>query len=114
VEVILNKILSRLDSMDMRFDTVDARFDSVDKRFDSVDKRFDSMENRLDNLEKGQQSLQLEQNEMRKEVAFYFGTLMKELNQTKTELSSEVKHVSNIQKQNPDSLEMPYENEKHQ
>ena len=78
MEEILNKILDRLDSMD----------------------------NRLDNLEKGQHILQTEQSEMRKEVAFYYGSLMKELDETKSELSSEIKHVSNIQKQHMDVLEI--------
>lgn len=99
MEEILNKILDRLDSMDKRFDSVDARFDAVDARFDS-------MENRLSNLEKGQHSLQLEQSEMRKEVAYYYGTLMKKLDETKSELSSEIKHVSNVQKQHQDVLEI--------
>ncbi|WP_102261224.1 hypothetical protein [Mesobacillus jeotgali] len=134
MEKILNKILDRLDSMDKRFDSVDARFDAVDKRFDSVDARFDavderfdyvdtrfdavderffavdnrfeSMEVRLVNLEKGQQSLLSEQSEMRKEVAFYYGSLMKKLDETKSELSSEIKHVSNVQKQHQDVLEI--------
>ncbi|WP_052442201.1 hypothetical protein [Mesobacillus selenatarsenatis] len=120
MEKILNKILDRLDSMDKRFDSVDARFDSVDARFDSVDKRFDSMENRLDNLEKGhqaihseqseltngQQTILSEQSEMRREMEFYYGTLMKKLDETKSELSSEIKHVSNVQKQHQDVLEI--------
>ncbi|NKE07780.1 hypothetical protein [Mesobacillus selenatarsenatis] len=113
MEEILNKILDRLDSMDKRFDSVDARFDSVDARFDAVDEnfvavdeQFKSMATRLTNLENGQQPLQLEQSEMRKEVAFYYGSLMKKLDETKSELSSEIKHVSNIQKQHQDVLEI--------
>jgi chromosome segregation ATPase len=85
MEEILNKILDHLDSMDARFD--------------SMDNRFESMENRMINLEEGQHSLQSEQSEMRKEMAFYYGSLMRKLDETKSELSSEIKHVSKVQKQ---------------
>ncbi|ESU31976.1 hypothetical protein G3A_13805 [Bacillus sp. 17376] len=99
MEKILNKILDRLDSMDKRFDSVDARFESMEDRFESS-------ENRFDNLEKGQQTILSEQSEMRREMGFYYGSLMKKLDETKIELSSEIKHVSNVQKQHQDVLEI--------
>lgn len=85
MEKVLNKILNRLDS---------------------IDNRFDSVEVRLGNMEDGQQAMQFEQSEMRKEVAYYYGTLMKKIDETKSELSSEIKHVSNVQKQHQDVLEI--------
>jgi chromosome segregation ATPase len=134
MEGILNKILDRLDSMDKRFDSVDKRFDSVDERFNSMGNRLENLERGqhilqseqsemrkgLDNLEKNQnifqsdqskmQKVQLsllsEQSEMRKEMAFYYGSLMKKLDETKSELSSDIKHVSNVQKQHQDVLEI--------
>ncbi|MEH7883172.1 hypothetical protein V7654_02495, partial [Bacillus sp. JJ1609] len=66
----------------------------------------DSMDNRLSGVEEGQKSLLREQGEMRKEVAFYYGSLMRKLDETKLELSSELKHVSTIQKQHQDVLEI--------
>ncbi|MBT2639792.1 hypothetical protein, partial [Bacillus sp. ISL-39] len=54
----------------------------------------------------GQQSLLSEQSEMRREMGFYYGSLMKKLDETKSELSSEIKHVSNVQKQHQDVLEI--------
>jgi chromosome segregation ATPase len=92
MEEILNKILDQVGS--------------IDKRFDAMDNRFESMENRMINLEAGQHSLQSEQSEMRKEMAFYYGSLMRKLDETKSELSSEIKHVSNVQKQHQDVLEI--------
>ncbi|MBT2694487.1 hypothetical protein [Bacillus sp. ISL-55] len=113
MEKILNKILDRLDSFDKRFDSVDARFESMENRlgsmesrFGSMESRFGSMESRLDNLENGQQTILSEQSEMRREMGFYYGTLMKKLDETKSELSSEIKHVSNVQKQHQDVLEI--------
>ncbi len=113
MEEVLNKILNRLDSIDRRFDSIDKRFDSIDNRFESVEVRLGTLEEgqqsmnlRLGTLEEGQQSMQLEQSEMRKEVAFYYGSLMKKLDETKLELSSEIKHVSNVQKQHQDVLEI--------
>lgn len=113
MEGILQQILKRFDSIDERFDAIDNRFDSIDKRLDSMDNRFDSMEDHLDSMdnrlfgvEEGQKSLHSEQGEMRKEVAFYYGSLMRKLDETKLELSSELKHVSTIQKQHQDLLEI--------
>lgn len=106
MEEILNKLLNSVGSIDKRFDSIDKRFDSIDKRFDATDIRFESMENRMINLEEGQHSLHSEQSEMRKEMAFYYGSLMRKLDETKSELSSEIKHVSNVQKQHQDVLEI--------
>ena len=113
MEEILQQILKRFDSIDERFDAIDNRFDSIDNRLDSMDKRLDSMEDRLDSMddrllgvEEGQKSLLSEQGEMRKEVAFYYGSLMRKLDETQLELSSELKHVSTIQKQHQDVLEI--------
>lgn len=92
MEEILNKILDRLDS--------------IDKRFVNLEKGQHSLQVEQMELSKGQQSLLSEQSEMRKEVAFYYGSLMKKLDETKSELSSEIKHVSNIQKQHQDVLEI--------
>ncbi|MEH7443445.1 hypothetical protein V7201_14140 [Bacillus sp. JJ1122] len=99
MEEILQKILGR-------FDSIDVRFDAIDNRLDSMNNRLDSMDNRLSGVEEGQKSLLREQDEMRKEVAFYYGSLMKKLDETKIELSSELKHVSHIQKQHQDVLEI--------
>jgi len=99
LEEILQQILKR-------FDSIDVRFDAIDHRFDCMENRLDSTENRLLGLEEGQKSLLSEQGEMRKEVAFYYGSLMKKLDETKIELSSELKHVSHIQKQHQDVLEI--------
>ncbi|WP_423408428.1 hypothetical protein AABM38_22745 [Heyndrickxia sp. MSNUG] len=113
MEEILQKILGRFDSIDVRFDAIDYRFDRMEKPLDSMDNRLDSVENRLDSMdnrlldvEEGQKSLLSEQGEMRKEVAFYYGSLMKKLDEAKIELSSELKHVSHIQKQHQDVLEI--------
>ena len=78
------------------------RFDHMDQKFDSIDNSLVSINNRLSAVEEGQKSLLSEQGEMRKEVAFYYGSLMKKLDETKIELSSELKHVSHIQKQHQD------------
>lgn len=99
MEEILNKILSRLDS-------IDGRLNSMDQRFDSMDERFDSMDQRLSGVEDGQQSLQTVQGEMRLEVAFYYGSMMKKMDETKSELTSELKQVSSVQKQHQNVLEI--------
>ena len=99
MEEILHKILGR-------FDTIDVRFDAIDNRLDALDNRLDSMDSRLSGVEEGQKILLREQDEMRKEVAFYYGSLMRKLDETKLELSSELKHVSTIQKQHQDVLEI--------
>ncbi|WP_226646028.1 hypothetical protein [Mesobacillus subterraneus] len=57
-------------------------------------------------LKVGQQTILSEQSEMRREMGFYYGTLMKKLDDTKSELSSDIKHVSNVQKQHQDVLEI--------
>ena len=134
LEEILQQILKRFDGMDDKFDSIDKRFDIIDQKFDTIDQRFEaidqkfdsidnrlfsmdqrfdsidntlfSMDNRLSAVEGGQKSLLSEQSEMRKEVAFYYGSLMKKLDETKIELSSELKHVSHIQKQHQDVLEI--------
>ncbi|WP_066048665.1 hypothetical protein [Robertmurraya korlensis] len=46
-----------------------------------------------------QTEMKVEQREMRKEVAFYYGTMMKKLDEVKIELSSEIKHISSVPKQ---------------
>lgn len=99
MEKILNKILDRLDSMD-------ARFESMENRLGNVEIVFGNLDNRLGNLEEGQHSLHSEQGEMRKEMAFYYGSLMKKLDETKSGLTSEIKHVSSIQKQHQNVLEI--------
>lgn len=53
-----------------------------------------------------QAEMKAEQAEMRKEVAFYYGTMMKKLDEVKTELSSEIKHISSVQKQHQHVLEI--------
>ncbi|KIY20852.1 hypothetical protein, partial [Mesobacillus subterraneus] len=65
-----------------------------------------SLQLEQNNLLNGQQSILSEQSEMRKEVAFYYGSLMKKLDETKIDLSSEIKHVSNVQKLHQDVLEI--------
>lgn len=92
MEEILNKILSRLDS--------------IDGRLNSMDQRFDSMDQRLSGVEDGQQSLQTVQGEMRLEVAFYYGSMMKTMDEMKFELLSELKQVSSVQKQHQNVLEI--------
>ena len=106
MEEILQQILKRFDSIDDRFDAIDHRLDSMDNRLDSMENRLDSMDNRLLGVEEGQKSLHSEQSELRKESAFYYGSLMRKLDETKLELSSELKHVSMIQKQHQDVLEI--------
>ncbi|RSD28524.1 hypothetical protein [Mesobacillus subterraneus] len=106
MEEILYKILDRLDSIDKRFDTVDAKFGSMENRLGNLEKGQLSLETNQKELHQGQLSLLSEQSEMRKEVAFYYGSLMKKLDETKSELSSEIKHVSNVQKQHQDVLEI--------
>ncbi|WP_312093635.1 hypothetical protein [Niallia sp.] len=72
--------------------------------------RLDSIDTRLSSVEDVQLAFGVEQSEIRKEVGFYYGSLMKKLDENKTELSSEIKQVSNIQKKHQDVLE--YLNEK--
>lgn len=50
--------------------------------------------------------IKVEQGEMRKEVAFYYGSMMKKLDEVRTELSSEIKHISSVQKQHQHVLEI--------
>jgi archaellum component FlaC len=47
-----------------------------------------------------------QQGEMRKEVAFYYGSIMKRLDETKSELSSDINRLSSIQKQHQGVLEV--------
>ncbi|MGP7818197.1 hypothetical protein [Niallia sp. 01092] len=86
------------------------QLNSLENRFGSLENRFDSLDNRMGSLEEGQKALIADQNEMRKEVGFYYGSMMKKLDETKTELSSEIKQVSTIQKQHQSVLD--YLNEK--
>lgn len=57
-------------------------------------------------MRKDLSELKVEQVEMRKEVGFYYGSLMKKLDEVKTELSSEIKHISSVQKQHQHVLEI--------
>ncbi|WP_445492523.1 hypothetical protein [Niallia sp. 03133] len=86
------------------------QLNSLDNRFSSLESKFDSLEDKVGSLDEGQKALMAEQNEMRKEVGFYYGSIMKKLDETKTELSSEIIQVSTIQKQHQSVLE--YLNEK--
>ena len=57
-------------------------------------------------LQKGQDAIALEQVEMRKEVAFYYGSMMKKLDDTKHELSSEMKQFGKIQEEHQHVLQL--------
>lgn len=65
-----------------------------------------SMSNKQDSMSLLLDDLRYEQSEMRKEVAFYYGSIMKKLDETKVELSSEINQLSTIQKQHQDVLEL--------
>ncbi|MFT8322290.1 MAG: hypothetical protein ABF649_15445 [Bacillus sp. (in: firmicutes)] len=124
MEKILNQIVSQLNSMDKRLgsmenkiDSLEGKFGSMENKMDSLEGKFGFMENKMDSsdkrlgsLEENQKMLIEEQREMRKEVGFYYGSMMNKLDETKTELSSEIKQVFTIQKQHQSVLE--YLNEK--
>ena len=57
-------------------------------------------------LTTGQQSIISEQGEMRKEMAFYYANTMRKLDETKSELSSEIKHISTQQEDHQKVLEL--------
>lgn len=97
LEEILSKILTKLDSLE--------------SGQAALGEKIASLESRQASVESGQASLIAEQSEMRKEMAFYYGSMMKKLDETKSELSSEIKHVANIQEQHQSVLEIMNENQ---
>ncbi|RBP02741.1 hypothetical protein [Rossellomorea aquimaris] len=104
MEEVLSQILSRLDSMDegqkqiMR-DLVEVKQEQAEMRQEQG-----TMREGLNSVKQNLTIVMNEQTEMRKEVAFYYGSLMKKLDETRMELSSEIKHVSTIQKQHQNVL----------
>ena len=83
---------------------------SVETTVGAMVPKVDSIDLRLSSVEDNQLMFAAEQSEIRKEVGFYYGSLMKKLDENKTELSSEIKQISTIQKQHQSVLE--YLNEK--
>ncbi|KAB7665873.1 hypothetical protein [Bacillus sp. B1-b2] len=131
MEKILQQILNRLDSMETKMDSMEVKMDSMETKMDSMETKMgsmevkmDSMENKMDSMETkmnsvetrltvvedNQKEFSMELSEVRKETAFYYGSLMKKLDETKAELSSEITQVVNVQKQHQSVLE--YLNEK--
>ncbi|WP_400243821.1 hypothetical protein AB3U99_21700 [Niallia sp. JL1B1071] len=91
--------------MNEKIDSMDLKVISMESRMDTIDTKMDSIETKLSSVEDIQLAFGVEQREIRKEVGFYYGSLMKKLDENKTELSSEIKQVSNIQKMHQDVLE---------
>ena len=120
MEEILNKILDRFDSMENRLESLEkaqqfllseqaALKDGQHSLLSEQAALKDGQHSLLSEqaaLKVGQQTILSEQSEMRREMGFYYGTLMKKLDDTKSELSSDIKHVSNVQKQHQDVLEI--------
>jgi chromosome segregation ATPase len=99
MEQILHQILDKLQvvensQLDMRKDIHDIKTEQAEMKAEQTEMR------------KELGGLKEEQAEMRKEVAFYYGTMMKKLDEVKTELSSEIKHISSVQKQHQHVLEI--------
>lgn len=63
-----------------------------------------NLELRQGNLELRQINIEEEQKEMRKELGFYYGSMMRKLEEVKTELKSDYNHIASIQHQ--DVLEL--------
>lgn len=110
MEKILQQILNRLDSMETKMDSMEVKMDSMENKMDSMETKMNSVETRLTVVEDNQKEFSMELSEVRKETAFYYGSLMKKLDETKAELSSEITQVVNVQKQHQSVLE--YLNEK--
>ena len=105
MEDILKQIVSQLNKMESKMDSMGNRMDSIENKIESIENKVGSMENRMEAFENNQKSLIAEQSEMRKEVGFYYASMMKKMDETKTELSSEIKQVTAIQKQHQSVLE---------
>lgn len=133
MEDILKQILNKLDSLEMGQHSFDKKLDGFEQklvdfgnrqdsfeqklvdfgnrqdRFEEklmdFDNRQDRFEDRMTSLEKGQDAIALEQCETRKEVGFYYASMMKKFDEGKKELSSEIKQVTAVQKEHQNVLE---------
>jgi len=106
MEQILKQILDKLQvvensQQEMRKDISDIRLDQTEMKVEQAEMKAELTEMKAELTE-----MKVEQAEMRKEVAFYYGTMMKKLDEVKTELSSEIKHISSVQKQHQHVLEI--------
>jgi hypothetical protein len=79
----------------------------------NLELRQGSLEESQKSLIEGQKGLELrqinleeEQKEMRKELGFYYGSMMKKLDEVKTELKSDFNHIASTQRQHQDVLEL--------
>jgi chromosome segregation ATPase len=119
MEEILKQILTKLDVLEigqvsMQKDIRSLKEDNVSLKEDNASLKEDTnslkkgqanLQKGQANLQKGQDAIALEQAEMRKEVAFYYGSMMKKLDETKHELSSEMKQFGKIQKEHQHVLQ---------
>ncbi|MFN7253411.1 MAG: hypothetical protein ACK4M9_21960 [Anaerobacillus sp.] len=110
MEEILNQILTKLvglekgqERLEMKQERLEMKQERFEMKQDSLDKRQVAVQNVLETITH-------EQAEMRKEIAFYYGSLMKKMDEDKKELSSEIKQITAIQKEHQSVLE--YLNEK--
>ncbi|MGS2777523.1 hypothetical protein ACVBAX_09095 [Robertmurraya sp. GLU-23] len=106
MEQILQQILDKLQvvensQLDMRKDIHDIKTEQAEMKAEQTEMRKELGGLKAEQTETRKElgGLKEEQAEMRKEVAFYYGTMMKKLDEVKTELSSEIKHISSVQKQ---------------
>lgn len=60
----------------------------------------------LQTVKDSQVEMRKEQAEMREEIKFYYGSMMNKLDETKSELRSEIKQISSVQKQHQEVLEI--------
>jgi len=137
MEEILKQILGKLDTFDKRFDevdnrfnamedkfekrfdTVETKFEEIDKRFENVDSKIETMDNKFDSFDTSLNNLATElditindQSEMRKEMAFYFSKLMKEQENTRVELKSDVRHLEDVLDEHQGALDVIAEKSK--
>lgn len=124
MEDILKQILSKLDTLEIGQGQLANGQKALENRQVALEKGQRGLitgqvelVNRQEALENGQRGLitgldliALEQSEMRKEVAFYYGSMMKKFDEGKKELSSEIKQITAVQKEHQNVLE--YLNEK--
>lgn len=106
MEQILQQILDKLQvvensQLDMKKDIHAIKTDQGVMKTELAEMKADQVEMKEELAE-----IKIDQAEMRKEVAFYYGTMMKKLDEVKTELSSEIKHISSVQKQHQHVLEI--------
>lgn len=120
MEEILHQIVNKLqvvenNQLEMRVDVHEIKVEQekMRKELEGVTVEQVKMRKELEGVKVEQvemrkelKGVKVEQVEMRKEVGFYYGSLMKKLDEVKTELSSEIKHISSVQKKHQHVLEI--------